>query len=183
MRSARSRAQHAAARQHAAAAAGDALATCSHDGTWRLWDVATGAALLEQEGHSRAVHCIGFHPDGSLCGSGGFDAASRVWDCRTGRNVLTFQGHTYGILSMAFSPNGYHVATGVSSLPAAPVPALPCVCDGVCCCVCSVRLCLCLHCFLHRVTDPACVVYPVCRFAVPVRRSQSHGTCNCVADA
>ena len=77
--------------------------------------MATGATLLEQEGHSRAVYSIAFHPDGSLCGSGGFDAASRIWDCRTGRNVLTFQGHAYGILSMAFSPNGYHVATGVLS--------------------------------------------------------------------
>eukprot|EP00892_Ulva_mutabilis_P009024 jgi/Ulvmu1/6494/UM003_0127.1 len=91
---------------------GDAIATCSYDGTWRLWDVATASMLLEQEGHSRAVYSIAHHPDGSLCGSGGFDAAARIWDCRTGRNVLTFQGHTYGILSIAFSPNGYHVATG-----------------------------------------------------------------------
>jgi hypothetical protein len=96
--------------------------------------VATGANLLEQEGHSRAVYSIAFHPDGSLCGSGGFDAAARVWDCRTGRSVLTFQGHTYGVLTMAFSPNGHHVATGAplwivrgvpnallpQSLPAAP---------------------------------------------------------------
>ena len=94
--------------------AGDALATCSYDGTWRLWDVGTGASIMEQEGHSRAVYSIGFHTDGSLCGSGGFDAVARVWDCRTGRSVLTFQGHTYGVLAMAFSPNGYHVATGAA---------------------------------------------------------------------
>lgn len=110
---------------------GDALATCSYDGTWRLWDVATGTALLEQEGHSRAVYSIAFHPDGSLCGSGGFDAASRIWDCRTGRNVLTFQGHTYGILSMAFSPNGYHVATGAPSAAACCCIRAVCVSERV----------------------------------------------------
>jgi WD40 repeat protein len=92
--------------------AGQAMATCSYDGTWRLWDVATGASLVEQEGHSRAVYAAAFHPDGSLCASGGLDAVTRVWDCRSGRNVLTFQGHARGILSVAFSTNGYHAATG-----------------------------------------------------------------------
>lgn len=101
--------------------AGDALATCSYDGTWRLWDTGTGANIMEQEGHSRAVYSIAFHPDGSLCGSGGFDAVARVWDCRTGRSVLNFLGHTYGVLAMAFSPNGYHVATGT----------MPCFCQNL----------------------------------------------------
>ncbi len=49
-------------------------ATASFDLTWRLWDVETGAALLEQEGHSRAVYAVGFHPDGSLAASAGLDA-------------------------------------------------------------------------------------------------------------
>ena len=92
--------------------AGDSLATASFDGTWRLWDTARGTMLAEQEGHSRAVYAIAFHPDGSLAASGGFDAVTRLWDCRTGRNVLTLQGHAYGVLSVAFSANGHHVATG-----------------------------------------------------------------------
>ncbi len=48
--------------------------TASFDGTWRLWDVETGSCLLEQEGHSRAVYAVAFHPDGSLAGSAGLDA-------------------------------------------------------------------------------------------------------------
>ena len=44
--------------------------------TWRMWDAETGAALLEQEGHSRAVYAVAFHPDGSLAGSAGCDAIS-----------------------------------------------------------------------------------------------------------
>lgn len=96
--------------------AGTTAATCSFDGTWRLWDVETGACLTEQEGHSRAVYSVAFHPDGSLCASGGLDAHSRVWDCRTGRNIMTFQGHVKAVLALDFSANGYHVASGAALL-------------------------------------------------------------------
>ncbi len=87
-------------------------ATASFDWTWGLWDVETGASLVEQEGHSRAVYAVAFHPDGSLAASGGLDAIARAWDCRTGRAVFVMQGHVRGILSADFSPNGYHLATG-----------------------------------------------------------------------
>jgi WD40 repeat protein len=49
-------------------------ATASFDTTWRFWDVETGACLMEQEGHSRQVYAVAFHPDGSLAGSAGLDA-------------------------------------------------------------------------------------------------------------
>ncbi|KAG2485719.1 hypothetical protein HYH03_015603 [Edaphochlamys debaryana] len=91
---------------------GQHLATASYDQTWRLWDVESGACLLEQEGHSRAVYAVAFHPDGSLAGSGGLDAYGRVWDCRTGRSVLLLEGHVKPVLAMDFSPNGYHLVTG-----------------------------------------------------------------------
>ena len=47
---------------------GDWVATAGFDQTWRLWSVETGGELLCQEGHSRAVYDISFHPDGSLAG-------------------------------------------------------------------------------------------------------------------
>jgi len=49
-------------------------ATASYDMTWRLWDSETGSCLMEQEGHSRQVYSVAFHPDGSLAGSVGLDA-------------------------------------------------------------------------------------------------------------
>jgi U4/U6 small nuclear ribonucleoprotein PRP4 len=55
-------------------------ATASFDMTWRLWDAETGACLLEQEGHSRSVYAVAFHPDGSLAASAGLDAIGR-WHC------------------------------------------------------------------------------------------------------
>lgn len=49
------------------------LGTASFDHTWRLWDLETGVCLQEQEGHSREVYTLAFHPDGSLAASGGMD--------------------------------------------------------------------------------------------------------------
>lgn len=51
--------------------------------TWRLWDIETGACLQEQEGHSRQVYSVAFHPDGSLVGSVGLDAYGKP-DCLCG---------------------------------------------------------------------------------------------------
>lgn len=63
-------------------------ATASYDMTWRFWDVETGNCLYEQEGHSRQVYAVAFHPDGSLAGSVGLDAygkLSELFDsCLTG---------------------------------------------------------------------------------------------------
>ncbi len=56
------------------AQAGAHVGSASFDGTWRLWDAEAGACLLEQEGHSREVYALAFHPDGGLAASGGLDA-------------------------------------------------------------------------------------------------------------
>ncbi|KAI9183238.1 hypothetical protein H9P43_004155 [Blastocladiella emersonii ATCC 22665] len=89
------------------------LATTSFDQTWRLWDVETGASLLEQDGHARQVYCIAAHPDGSLVATGGLDGLGKLWDLRTGRNVLNLQGHLRQVLAADFHPvSGYHLATG-----------------------------------------------------------------------
>ncbi|KAK1883491.1 U4/U6 small nuclear ribonucleoprotein Prp4 [Dissostichus eleginoides] len=68
--------------------------------------------ILHQEGHSKGVHDIGFHPDGSLAATGGLDSFGRVWDLRTGRCVMFLEGHLKEIYSLHFSPNGHHLATG-----------------------------------------------------------------------
>ncbi|KAB2608311.1 U4/U6 small nuclear ribonucleoprotein PRP4-like protein [Pyrus ussuriensis x Pyrus communis] len=88
------------------------LGTTSFDQTWRLWDVETGEELLLQEGHSRSVYGIDFHPDGSLVGSSGLDALTHVWDLRNGRSILALEGHVKIVLALSFSGNGYYLATG-----------------------------------------------------------------------
>ncbi|XP_029942701.1 U4/U6 small nuclear ribonucleoprotein Prp4 [Salarias fasciatus] len=85
---------------------------CSYDNSWRLWDLEVQEEILHQEGHSKGVHDLSFHPDGSLVATGGLDAFGRVWDLRTGRCVVFLEGHLKEIYSLHFSPNGYHLATG-----------------------------------------------------------------------
>lgn len=84
-------------------------ATASYDMTWRMWDVESGACLLEQEGHSRAVYAIGFHPDGSLAASAGLDAI--------GEGVAMFQ-HRWRIRASA--PLSHIHVSPRPSLSAAP---------------------------------------------------------------
>ena len=43
---------------------------CSYDNSWRLWDLEVQEEILHQEGHSKGVHDIHFHPDGSLVATG-----------------------------------------------------------------------------------------------------------------
>lgn len=43
---------------------------CSYDNSWRLWDLEVQEEILHQEGHSKGVHDIHFHPDGSLAATG-----------------------------------------------------------------------------------------------------------------
>ncbi|CDQ77216.1 unnamed protein product [Oncorhynchus mykiss] len=49
--------------------------------------------ILHQEGHSKGVHDLHFHPDDSVVGTGGLDSFGRIWDLRTGCCVMFLEGH------------------------------------------------------------------------------------------
>lgn len=86
--------------------------SCSHDGSWRFWDLETKTELLKQEGHSRGVYAMSLHPDGSLLFTGDLGGTGMVWDLRTGKPALPILGHVRQLLSSDFSPNGHTLATG-----------------------------------------------------------------------
>lgn len=46
------------------------LGTACYDSSWRLWDLEQKQEVLHQEGHAKAVHCISFQIDGSVCVTG-----------------------------------------------------------------------------------------------------------------
>ena len=91
---------------------GKQLASGSGDSTIRLWDAATGAALLTFQGHTSYVYGIAFSPDGKRLVSGSGDTMVRLWDTATGAVLQTLQGHTYCVIGVAFSLSDKWLASG-----------------------------------------------------------------------
>jgi WD40 repeat protein len=84
------------------------------DRTVRLWDIGQsgGGTVRVFNGHSAAVQCIAFSPDGRLLISGGYDQQVLVWDVVDGRLLCAFPAQESIAISIAFQPGGELVATG-----------------------------------------------------------------------
>ncbi|WP_224240699.1 WD40 domain-containing protein [Hyalangium gracile] len=88
------------------------LATGHSDGTVRLWDTHTGAALRVLPAHEGAVLGLAFSPDGLLLASASGDTDVFLWEVRSARLLRVLVGHVDYIRSVAFSPDGTLVASG-----------------------------------------------------------------------
>lgn len=66
------------------------LATASADGTVRLWNPATGAALKTLTGPTDWVYAVALSPDGSLVAGGTYNGEVRVWKTADGALVKDF---------------------------------------------------------------------------------------------
>jgi len=66
------------------------LATCSADGTVRLWNVNTGLALKILTGHTDWVYAVAISPDGKLVAGGSRNGEVRIWKTADGALVKAF---------------------------------------------------------------------------------------------
>jgi WD40 repeat protein len=85
---------------------GEHILSASHDGTVRLWDVATGRELHSFVGHTGPVWSVAVSPDGQFALSGGQDRTLRLWDLKTGRALPGMPDQVMPVNSVAFSPDG-----------------------------------------------------------------------------
>ncbi len=83
---------------------GTRVVTGSRDGVTRVWDVATGARLLELRGHRGAVNAAMFAPaQPEVVVTAGVDGTARVWDATVGP---LFTGYPEWLNSASFSADG-----------------------------------------------------------------------------
>jgi WD domain, G-beta repeat len=88
----------------------NSLASGSHDGSVKLWDVASGA-LRWSDWQTNAAICLAFSPDGSLLAAGGHDAIVRLRDANLG-SLREAVPHPGPIFALAWSPDGRLLASG-----------------------------------------------------------------------
>jgi WD40 repeat protein len=58
---------------------GKTLATCSRDGTVKLWNLTVQAEAATLKGHQGQVVAVAFAPDGNLLATAGTDGKIRLW--------------------------------------------------------------------------------------------------------
>jgi WD40 repeat protein len=78
----------------------------------RVIDATSGRVAFRLVGHTDAVTCIAFSPDGRRIATTCFDRTVKIWDTETGLEVLTLRGHTASSLCVAFSPGGHRLVSG-----------------------------------------------------------------------
>ena len=85
---------------------GTLLASCSSDGTIKLFDVRTHKLIQHYSAHMAPISSIDFHPSGDFLISGSDDNTVKIWDLREGQQLYTVHGHAGAVLSVSFSGSG-----------------------------------------------------------------------------
>ncbi|CAG0921179.1 unnamed protein product [Notodromas monacha] len=89
------------------------LATCSDDGTVRIWDFSKCQEEHILRGHGADVKCVDWHPQKSLVASGSKDNQQpiKLWDPKSGKSVTTLHAHKSTVMDLKWNLNGNWLAT------------------------------------------------------------------------
>jgi WD40 repeat protein len=89
----------------------DAVATCSEDGSVRLWDPISGKHTHCLFTDGQMVRGLAFSPDGQWLATSDYANSVRLWDVANGRQVYKLPGHgTFGLKrTVQWSGDGRHL--------------------------------------------------------------------------
>jgi WD40 repeat protein len=90
---------------------GTKIVTTSLDSVPQIWDVQTGALLLNLQGHTGRVHDACFAPDGKTVLTSSADKTAKIWDSKNGRLLSNLAGHIGAVTSSSYSADGGRVLT------------------------------------------------------------------------
>ncbi len=91
---------------------GHRIVTASDDGTARLWDTYSGAALGQPLRHADRVRAVAFGPEDKRVITASDDGTARLWSVESGQALGQPLRHVARIRAVAFSPRGDRVLTG-----------------------------------------------------------------------
>jgi WD40 repeat protein len=79
------------------------VATCSADGTIKIWSLPDGKELLILKGHSGPVYNVSFSGNDKLLASASADHTIRIWDVETGKEIKKLTGQSDQVIGVYFS--------------------------------------------------------------------------------
>jgi polyadenylation factor subunit 2 len=90
------------------------FATCSDDGTVRIWDFLRSHEEKVMRGHGSDVKCVDWHPRRGLIASGSKDTQQpvKLWDPKAGSSLATLHGHKSTVMECKWNKNGNWLLTG-----------------------------------------------------------------------
>jgi serine/threonine-protein kinase len=91
---------------------GRRLLSASHDGTLKMWDVATGKCLHTYEGHAAKVLGVAALADGRRFVSSAEDGAIWLWDAETEEVLTAYDRAPLPVLGLAVTRDGRRAVAG-----------------------------------------------------------------------